>query len=216
MHLFLIAATPLSFIYALILRDEAGEPSSLVGVSALRGMLAYLFELAMLLLLGRFVPRTYSGGGAYFYSALYDFAIPVLGTFLFYLWFTPGVRGLSSRERRLGLLSFIAGSMTLAGIMDIFLRAEYFGVYELFLLPALRIVAMLLIPIFYRLFVEETFWTRGFYIALIVALPFALAGVFFLVVLNIFVGAILVTAAGFCGAWLVTILGSRTAAGRRG
>ncbi len=216
MHLFLIAAAPLSFIYALILRDEAGEPSSLVAVSALRGMLAYLMELAILLFLGRFVPRIYSGWGAYFYSVLYDFGIPILGTFLLYLWFTPDVRGFSPRERRLGLLSFIAGAITLAGIMDIFLRAEYFGVYELFLLPALRVTAMLLIPIIYRLFVEETYWTRGFYIVVIVALPFVFAGVFFLVVLNISVAAILASAAGFCGAWLVTILGSRAAAGRRG
>jgi len=215
MHLFLIAAAPLSFIYALILRDEAGEPSSLVGVSALRGMLAYLMELAILLLLGRFIPRIYSGWGAYFYSALYDFGIPLLGTFLLYLWFTPDVRGLSSRERRLGLLSFIAGAIILAGIMDIFLRAEYFGLYELFLLPALRVTAMLLIPILYRLFVDETFWIRGFYIAAIAALPFILAGVFLLVILNVFVGAILASAAGFCAAWLVTILGSRGAVGRR-
>jgi len=216
MHLFLFAATPLSFIYALILRDEAGEPSSLVGVSALRGMLAYLMELAILLLLGRFIPRVYSGWGAYFYSALYDFGIPLLGTFVLYLWFTPDVRGLSSRERRLGLLSFIAGAITLAGIMDIFLRAEYFGLYELFLLPALRVTAMLLIPILYRLFVDETFWIRGFYIVAITALPFILAGVFLLVILNVFVGALLASAVGFCAAWLVTILGSRGAVGRRG
>ena len=215
MHLFLIAAAPLSFIYALILRDEAGEPPSLVGVSALRGMLAYLFELAILLLLGRFVPRVYSGLGAYFYSALYDFAVPILGTFLLYLWFTPDVRGLSSQERRLSLLSFIAGAVTLAGIMDIFLRAEYFGLYELFLLPALRVTAMLFIPILYRLFVDETFWIRGFYIAAIVVIPFVLAGVFFLVVLNIFGGAILASAIGFAAAWLATILGSRSAAGAR-
>jgi len=216
MHLFLIAAAPLSFIYVLILRDEAGEPSSLVGVSALRGMLAYLFELAILLLLGRFAPRVYSGWSAYFYSALYDFGIPIIGTYLLYLWFTPDVRGLSSRERRLGLLSFMAGAFTLAGIMDIFMRAEYFGLYELFLLPALRVTAMLATPILYRLFVEETFWTRGLYIAAIVALPFALAGVFFLMVLNIHGGAILTSAVGFSGVWLATILGSRTAAGRRG
>ncbi len=216
MHLFLIAAAPLSFVYALILRDEAGEASSLVGASALRGMLAYLLELAILLFLGRFVSRGYSGWGAYFSSALYDFGIPVLGTFLLYLWFTPDVRGLSARERRLGLLSFLAGAITLAGFTDIFLRAEYFGVYELFLLPALRVAAMLLIPVFYRLFVEETYWTRSFYIAAIVALPFLFAGVFFLVVLNIFVAALLATAAGFCGAWLVTILGSRAAGGGRG
>ena len=216
MHLFLIAAAPLSFIYVLILRDEAGEPSSLVGASALRGMLAYLIELAILLLLGRFVPRVYSGWSAYFYSARYDFGIPIIGTYLLYLWFTPDVRGLSSRERRLGLLSFMAGAFTLAGIMDIFLRAEYFGLYELFLLPALRVAAMLATPILYRLFVEETFWTRGFYIAAIAALPFALAGVFFLMVLNIRGGAILTSAVGFSGVWLVTILGSRTAAGRRG
>ena len=216
MHIFLIAAAPISYIYALILRDEAGEPSSLVGVSALRGMLAYLIELAILLLLGRFSPRTYSGIGAYFSSVLHDFGIPVLGSFLLYLWFTPDVRGLAASERRLSLMSFVAGAVSLAGIMDIFVRAEYFGVYELFLLPALRVAAMLLIPVLYRMFVEETFWIRGFYIAGIVAIPFALACAFYLVALNMFVGAILATAGVFLGAWLVTILGSRTASAARG
>jgi hypothetical protein len=216
MHIFLIAAAPVSYIYALILRDEAGESPALVGVSALRGLLAYLIELAILLLLGRFAPRTYSGIGAYFYSVLYDFGIPVLGSFLLFLWFTPDVRGLAARERQLSLLSFVAGVVSLSGIMDIFVRAEYFGVFELFLLPGLRVAAMLLIPVLYRLFVEETFWIRILYIAGIVAIPFAFASIFYLVTLNMFVGATLGTAGVFLGAWLVTILGSRSAVRARG
>jgi len=214
MHIFLIAAAPLSYIYALVLRDEAGESSAFVGVSALRGALAYLIELAVLLLLARFAPRTYSGIGSYFYSVLYDFGIPVLGTFLFFLWFTPDVRGLAARERSLTLLSFLAGALSLAGIMDLFVRAEFSSVYEIFLLPALRVSAMLLVPFLYRLFVEETFWTRYLYIAALVALPFAFSTAFYLVVLNFHVAAILGTAAVFLGGWAVVILPRTTAAVR--
>lgn len=216
MHIFLIAAAPIAYIYTLILRDDAGEPSSLVGVSVLRGMIAYLLELGILLLLQRFAPRTYSGTGALFYSALYDFGIPILGSFLLYLWFTPDVRGLAADERQLSLFSFMAGAAFLAGIMDLFVRAEYYGVYELFLLPGLRVVAMLIVPVLYRLFVEETFWVRFFYIAAIVALPFAFASVFFLVMLNHFAAGILAATGLFLGAWLVTILGSRSAGRARG
>ena len=215
MHLFLIAAAPLSYIYALMLRGETGEPSALVGVSALRGTIAYLLELALLLLVRRFVPHAWSGIGAYFYGAFCDFGIPLLGSFVLFLLFTPDVRSLSSRERRLALQSFCAGAFALAGIMDIFLRAEYFGVYELFLLPGLRIAGMLLIPVIYRLFVEQTFWTRSLYIVIIVLLPFVFATVSYLTVLNVHYAAILAAAAIFGGAWLVTILGSRSVAGRR-
>ena len=100
--------------------------------------------------------------------------------------------------------------------MDIFVQTEYFGYYELFLLPALRVSAMLLVPILYGLFVQETFWIRGFYIVAIVALPFALASVYILVVLNIGLAAILVTSGVFCGIWLATIFGAKSPARQRG
>jgi hypothetical protein len=215
MHVFLIAAVPLSYIYALMLRDEAGEDPSLIGASVLRGMLAFLIELIPILLLRRFAPRVYSGIGAYFYTALYDFGIPVIGLFLLFLLFTPDVRGLSGREKRLGLLSFLAGAFSLAGIMDLFLQPDFAGVYTLFLLPALRVAAVLLVPTLYRLFAEETFWVRGFYMAGIVAVPFALAVVFYLVVMNIHSAAIPATAGVFAGGWLVTVLGARSGGFRR-
>lgn len=210
MHIFLIAAVPLSYVYALVLRDEAGDDASLVGVSVLRGVVAYLVELVVLLVFRRFVRRAYSGLGAYFYAAAYDFAIPILGAFLLFLLFTPDVRGLSSRERRLGLLSFGAGVFILAGIMDLFLQSSYFGIYELFLLPALRVAAVLLVPVFYRLFVEETFWVRGFYLAAIVALPFAMAAVFLLVIMSMTAWAVVTTAAISSAVWLVTVIGARS------
>lgn len=216
MHIFLIAAVPTSFVYALILRDEAGEPSSLVAVSALRGAFAYLVELAVLLLINRFLPRVHSGIASYFYSALYDFGIPIIGTFLLYLWFTPAQRGLAGRERRIALQSFLAGAFTLAGIMDLFLRAEYFGVFELFLLPGLRVAAMLVVPLLYRLFAEETFWTRVLYLVALAALPFAFAAIWFLLLLSYPLPAILAASAMFAGAWVVTILGGMRSHARRG
>ena len=211
MHVFLISAVPLSYIYALILRDEAGDDPALVGASVLRGMLGYLVELIVLLIIRRYVPRPYSGIGTFFYAALHDFGVPILGTLLLFLLFTPDVRGLSGRERRLGLLSFGAGVFTLSGIMDLFVHGGYFGLYELFLLPALRVVAVLIVPVLYLLFAEETFWIRGFYMAAIVALPFAMAAVFFLVILSMPGWAIIATAAMFAAAWLVTVLGARSA-----
>ena len=70
---------------------------------------------------------------------------------------------------------------------------------------------MLMVPLFYRLFVEETFWVRGLYVLIIVLLPFLFGLVGLLVVLHIQYAAVLATTAFFLGAWLVTALGaSRT------
>jgi hypothetical protein len=208
MHLFLLFAVPLSYAYALVLREDAGQPSSLTSISFLRGVGAYLLVLAVLLLMKRFIVRPYMGVGGYFFAVGFDFFVPVAGAFGLYHWFTPDVRGMSGDDRELALISFLAGAFSLSSLADLLIRSDYMGPYELFYLPALRVAAMLLVPSIYLLFCEETFWVRYFYLALVLLSPAAFGTVYLLHVTNIHMAAIATTIVLFAGGWLVTLVRS--------
>ena len=174
MHVFLILSTPLVYAYLLVLREQTGRTAAMTVVPAVKGVLSYLVVLVPLLLIGRFVARPFAGSGLYLYGTVYDFALPGLIAFLFYLWLVPDVGGLTADERFLSLFSFYAGVFTLAGLMDLFLRADYHGVYELFMLPALRLAFMLYVPSLYYRFSSENSWIRYLYLLLMCGVPFAL------------------------------------------
>jgi hypothetical protein len=198
-HLFLMLSVPLAYVYLLIVRDEANQPAAMTSLSALKGAIAYLIVLIPLLAIDRFAERPFSGPGLYFFGTVYDFAIPGLFGFLLYLWFTSDPGGLTPEERFLSLTSFFAGLFTVAGFMDLFVRPEYFGSYELFLLPALRISLMLMLPVLFYFYAAETLWLRYAYLVLLAATPFALGTVPMLSLLNYPFAAIAVTLVLFLG-----------------
>lgn len=206
MHLFLIISVPLAYIYLLVLRDQTGQSSALTAIPALKGALAYLIVAVVLLFIERFVERPFSGSGVYFYNAVYDFIVPVYLGFLTYLWFVPNARGDSPEERFLTLASFLAGLFTLAGVTDLFLRADYHGAYELFHLPALRIGLVVLIPTLYYHFSAETYWIRFLHLLLIAAIPFVFGGVPMLVFLNYAAAAIAASVVLFLVSWTAALL----------
>lgn len=212
MHLFLILSAPLAYVYILILRDEANQRSALTAIAALKGVLAYLVITVPLLIIRRFVTEPYGGSGVYFYSVVFDFVVPLYFAIILYLLFTRDVGGMTPEERSLSFLSFLAGAFSFAGFLDLFLRADYFGPYELFYLPALRISLMLLASsLFYR-FAGETFWVRYLYLILLLATPFALGPVRLLASMNYGLAAVGLTLALFLGGWAVALF----AAGRSG
>ncbi len=212
MHLFLILSAPLAYVYVLILRDEANQRSALTAIAALKGVLAYLVILVPLLIIRRFVTEPHGGSGVYFYNLVFDFGVPLYLGIILYLLFTSDVGGMTPEERSLSLLSFLAGAFSFAGVIDLFLRADYFGPYELFYLPALRISLMLLASsLFYR-FTGETFWVRYLYLVLLLATPFALGPVRLLTSMNYEPAAVALTLALFLGGWAMGLF----AAGRSG
>ncbi|MFW5776688.1 MAG: hypothetical protein ACOCZB_05310 [Spirochaetota bacterium] len=201
MHIFLMLSVPLAYIYLLVLRDEAHQPAALTAVSALKGAIAYLVVLVSLLMVERFVQRPYTGPGLYFYGAVYDFVIPGYLGFLLYLWFTRDPGGLAPEERFVSLLSFFAGLFAFAGLMDVLLRSAYFGAYELFHLPALRIALMVMLPVLSYRYAAETLWLRYLYLALILAVPFALGTAALLLNMNYLLAGTTVTVVLFAGGW---------------
>ena len=206
-HLFLILSAPLAYIYLLILRDQAAQTPGVTAISALRGAIAYLVILLPLLIVRRFVRQPFSGEGLYFYPLVHDFAIPLYLGLVLYLWFTRDVGGLSPEERFLSFASFLAGAFTLAGTMDVFIRADYFGPYELFYLPALRIALMLIAPSLYYHLSSGTFWVRYVYLILLLGLPFALSPVALLTSMSFGPAAAALTAALFVGGWAFVLFG---------
>ncbi|MFW6313144.1 MAG: hypothetical protein ACOC2N_04595 [Spirochaetota bacterium] len=210
MHLFLILSAPLAYVYILILRDEANQRSALTAIAALKGVLAYLVITIPLLLIRRFVTEPFGGSGVYTYTVIFDFAVPLYLGIILYLLFTRDIGGLTPEERSLSFLSFLAGAFSFAGLMDLFLRADYFGAYELFYLPALRISLMLLASSLLYRFAGETFWIRYLYLILLLATPFALATVRLLTSINYGAAAGALSLVFFLGGWAMALF----AAGR--
>ena len=97
---------------------------------------------------------------------------------------------------------------TIHPFIDLLIRTEYMGTYELFLLPAIRVGAMLLIPGLYVLFCDETFWVRYLYLAAIFLVPALFGGVYILHVLNLHLASIAGATAVFLGGWAVAVFGS--------
>ena len=205
MHVFLLFAVPLAYAYLLTLRDDAGQPSNLTSIAFIRGVAAYLVLIAALLVMKRFIPRPYGGFSGYLFATFFDYLIPVSGSFGLYLLFTPDVRGMSTGDRELALVSFLAGAMSFAGLMDLVIRPAYAGAYELFLLPAVRVGAIMLIPALYVLFCDETFWIRYLYLALILIGPALFGAVYSLYVENILAASIALAVAFFAGGWATAL-----------
>ncbi len=199
-------SVPLAYVYVLVLREQAGRTSAVTAIPALKGVLAYLVVALPLLVAGRFVPRTYSGLDLYLYSAVQDFAGPGIVLFLLYLWFVRDVRRLTADERFLSFVSFLAGAFTLAGFLDLVVRADYHGPYELFHLPALRIVLMLVMPsLFYR-FSADSSGFRFLYVLAILLVPAVLGLVPLLAISHYATASTIVAAALFLGGWATALL----------
>lgn len=205
MYLFLILAVPLSYIYILMLREQTGDAASTTAVVFLKGVLAFLIVLAVMLIAGRAVPRPYSGYGVYLYASVFDFAIPILGSTGLFFLFTRDARGYSPGDRSAMLLAFLAGSLSLESILDLFLRGDYFGIYELMLLPSLRISGVFFASLLFRAFGSETFWTRYTYLLLLLLLPFLLGVVYFLMSLNIGAAAVALSGVLFAVTWFLLL-----------
>lgn len=207
-HVFLILSIPLAYVYLLVLREQTGRTAAMTAAPAVKGVLSYLLVLVPLLLIDRFVARPFAGSDLYIYGTVYDFAVPGLIAFLLYLRLVPDVGGLTPDERFLSLLSFYAGVFTLAGLMDLFLRADYHGAYELFMLPALRIAFMLYVPSLYYRFSSEASWIRYLYLLLMCGVPFALGLVPLAAAMYLGPASVLATVGLLIGACAVALFGA--------
>lgn len=183
MHVFLLFAVPLSFVYVLILRDLARHPPAFLAIPALRGAISTIVVAIGAAFLRRFVEQPFSGSGLYFYMAVLDYVMPATICFLMFLLLTPSVFSLSPEEGFVSLLSFLAGHFAVQGFLDLVQR-DFFTAYELFVAPSMRVALVLLVAVLYFRFCEETFWTRYLHLALMVLAPFVVAVPHLLLAMN--------------------------------
>ena len=187
----------------------------MTAIPALKGVLAYLVIAAPLVVASRLVPRPFDGVELYLYSVVQDFAAPGILSFVLYLWFVRDIRRLAPEERFLSFVSFLAGAFTLAGLLDLVLRADYYGTYELFQLPALRIALMLVLPsLFYR-FSAGSSSSRYLYIPAILFVPLVLGAVPLLAMSYHTTVSAIVAAALFLASWAIALFATGDAARSR-
>jgi hypothetical protein len=203
-HIFLLFAVPLSYIYVLILRDLARHPPAFLAIPALKGALVTLIVAIGVSLFTRFTEQPFSGPGLYFYLAIHDFVMPAAICFLLYLVMTPGLSSLSPDERLVSILSFLTGHFAVQGFLDLFER-YFFTSYELFVAPAMRVALILMIAVLYYRFSDETFWVRYLYLFLLVLSPFAVAVPQFVLAINYAGWAAGATAFLFLGAFAMIL-----------
>ncbi|TVQ27819.1 MAG: hypothetical protein EA382_02895 [Spirochaetaceae bacterium] len=212
MHLYLVLAVPLSYLYALVRRDEFTEPTTFTLIPVVKGVVASIVIAALQAALRRAWLAPAGDATVFWYYWLRDFLIPGLGGFGVYLMTIKDREGFSPRERGLSLISFYAGVFASLGLLDLVLGGPAWGVYELFLLPTLRGVIVLGVPMLYVLYSGETMYVRFVFLAGMLAAPFVPAAVALLAVLHFTGFAVGATVVLYAGVWVATVL---TASGGR-
>lgn len=200
MHIYLLAAVPLSFVYVLILRDMAGGSANLIARPALRGTISSLLVALATVFVRRFFERPFSGHGLFFYLGVLDFVLPAAIGVLLYFAFTNSASDYAPDEGLASILAFFAGMLTMQGFFDLFQR-DFFGPYELFVAPSMRVSLMLLVSTVYYHFADETFWIRYLYLLLLAIVPFVAATPQLFVALNLLGIGIGLTATLFLGSF---------------
>lgn len=144
MILFPIASMPLFFLLVVTL---SGEPvrSPAVGRPFLLGILLCVPVFLVQLLIRAFVSEGFSAAGMYFYYLLFDNLLPVLLA-------AGGAAAVAARKNRapvqfLQLFGLAAGFFTLFTAAEWVLAMRQPGWYELFLLPAVRMLLAAGVPV---------------------------------------------------------------------
>ncbi len=155
MNLFQLTAVPLLCLFVGILRWNARlVPSRLALLSLfLKGVLLFIPAYIVLLILNRIVGLSYTGFGLYVCLLVRDHLAPLL----------LGTGGLLLVSRRLpspateegiflSVFTFLCGFYTLFGPADFVARFGHWGMESLFLLPLLRLSAILAVSFVARRF----------------------------------------------------------------
>lgn len=212
MHLYLVLAIPLTYLYALVRRDEFTEPTTFTLIPIVKGVVAAIVIAGVQAALRRAWLEPAGDAMVFWYYLLRDFLAPGFVGFGIYLVIVRDREGYSPRERGLSLVSFYAGVFASLGLLDLVVGGPVSGVYELFLLPTLRGSILLGVPMLYVLYSGETMHVRFLFLAAMLVAPVVPAGVAVLAALHFTGFAVAATVALYAGVWAAMLL---TASGRR-
>ena len=150
MVLYLISSVPLLFAFVVFLPwNEGRAPRTLTLMATfLKGVLVFLPAYLVILLLRAIFGFSYDGLLLYLSLLLHDHLVPVLA----------GLGGFLLLQRKLGIsgddetvflvvFSFLAGFFGMLNLTDAFSASGSWDPYALFLLPSLRLAALLLVSL---------------------------------------------------------------------
>ena len=183
MILFLLIGPPLSYMLALQMR-KIRSPTETVR-TILQGMGVWAVAFLLYLLLRPLVPLRFDRTGLYLYFALHDFVYWIAAA-------TAGFLIVSLRDSnpRISLSvdvigGFLLGIFLAQPVIDLIESHQNLQIYDLFLLPALRIVLILALPALLVIAADSSLFVRILLSAAIVSLTFLAPLVPFFAVRNL-------------------------------
>ncbi|GEM_PF-2662716 len=174
MFLFLLTAVPIAYLFLLAFMRQTDQPVQLTLVPFVKGMLAFVPAFALLLVLEHMVPNRFNAGPLYLRFTLVKIGVPLLAAVIGALLITGRRARVDFPGAMTATLSFISGYYSVSGILDTIRNIGQTDPYTLFLLPATRLVILVLLPVLLVAAHREVGVLRAAMLLGIVAIPAAL------------------------------------------
>lgn len=177
MFLFLLTAVPIAYLLLLNVTRQVNQPLAFTLIAFIKGMLAFLPVLVVVMALDYAIPYQFNAGPLYLRYTLLPIGMPLAAVTLGALILIRGVVRSDLGGAVTAALSFLCGFYTVAGVVDTVANIGQTDPYVLFLLPVTRLVMVLLLPfLFVTLYRGVGVWRLANALA-IAAMPFVLGSV---------------------------------------
>ncbi|HEY9593580.1 MAG TPA: hypothetical protein VHE79_03825 [Spirochaetia bacterium] len=209
MVLFLLASLPLFFVMVVLLPwDGKHVPKTLGSVSTfLKGLILFFPGYLVILILRKIFGFSYDGFLYYLSLLLSDHLAPLVVALAGFLLLQRSLRITGTDESIfLAVFSFLCGFLSLVNLTDILRAWGSWGAYDLFLLPLMRIAAVLLLSLAAQRFFRWEGREAGQYLAVGAGLSVLLALASFLFGIARLAGSIVIVVLAVLGGVLVFAL----------
>lgn len=171
MLVFLLSSPILAYLVILGISDQTNQSRQFTLVAAIQGFLFFIPGLGIILLLRLIFPLEYDPVSVYRHYLAADLGGTILGAVLFILVFQKDLLNQDQVTAATGVLSFLVGYLTAAGLVDTVLRINLHDVYTAFLLPIIRIVFLILVPPILSISWKESFMTQKLAVLGLISIP---------------------------------------------
>ena len=171
MLLFLLVAGPLAYVTVVMLFEAHSLPTRITVIPVLKGMFSFAIIWAITAIFSGLYPLYYNPRAIFIHYLFDQTLLPdVLLVACFFL-LSRALWQETKVDRFIGLLAFFAGYFTVAGVVDLFTKSYHYSDYRLFLVPAVRVTTMVLLPSAIVAFKEERMFVRYVYLLAGIAGP---------------------------------------------
>ncbi len=174
MFLFLLVSVPITYLLLLSLTGQTNQPAQVTLIPFVKGVLLFIPVLVAILVLERIVPNQFNAGPLYLRYTLLRQALPFAAAVAGALLVTRGGVRSDLGAATTAVLSFFCGFYMAFGILDAVVNIGRTDPYVLFLMPAGRIVILLLAPFALIAALRELGLVKAAMILANLALPFLL------------------------------------------